>query len=426
MNKYSRFFAALAGLILLALPASVNAQGNEQARITQVDSSAFPQVTVYVSVTGPNGEPVPVDASRLTLYENGKQIKPESVRATGTATGQSAPVTTLLVIDTSGSMNENGKLEAAKNAARAYVDQMRPGDQVGVLAFNDKVQYVQPVTSDKNALNTAIGKLTAQDNTAMYDALGQGTKTLASASGRKAIIALTDGMDNRSSTNADNVIAGIGPAGLTISTIGFGDPGLGTSVYAGLDEARLRSLADRAGGLYAAANDAASLRKIYEQTARQLQNEYAVTFNSQTSLRDGLNRSLTLSLAAANGAPVSAQGRYNPGGVVPESSKIPTTAPVFLIGMVALLALLLVPGALAWARARTGGQSRGGRIRMTDPSKPNGGGMRGFTSGISSFFSGLGKNKKPATPATPASRIKLSEPSQSSQPPQNPPRVRMR
>lgn len=416
MRKYLQLALVLLGVMIwIAIPSSVKAQGNPQARITQVDSSSFPKVTVYVSVTGPNGEPVGVDAARIALYENGKLIKPDSVRAVGSGTGQAEPLTTLLVIDTSGSMNESGKLEAAKNAARAYVEQMRPGDQVGVLAFNDKTQYVQPITSDKNALNAAIGKLTAQDNTALYDALSQGVKTLAPVSGRKTIIAMTDGMDNRSSTNADHVISGIGPAGLTISTVGFGDPALGTSQYAGLDEPRLKALAERSGGLYAYANDAGSLRKIYEQYARVLQNEYAIAFSSLTDLRDGVNRSLTVSLAAPSGVPISTEGKYNPGGVVPESSKIPTSAPIFAIGLLILLALLLLPAIITRASGLFGGQPRGSRVRLTDPTKPGGGGMHGLTASFRNMFGGMAKSKK-------TSRVKLSEPSQPSQPP---PRVRM-
>ncbi len=42
------------------------------------------------------------------------------------------PLTTMLVMDISGSMNENGKIDGAKAAAKAYVDQMRPGDQAGL------------------------------------------------------------------------------------------------------------------------------------------------------------------------------------------------------------------------------------------------------------------------------------------------------
>jgi Mg-chelatase subunit ChlD len=49
--------------------------------------------------------------------------------------GTSDPLTTLLVIDVSGSMARAGKLEAAKAAASAYVNQMRPGDRAGLLAF---------------------------------------------------------------------------------------------------------------------------------------------------------------------------------------------------------------------------------------------------------------------------------------------------
>ena len=41
-------------------------------------------------------------------------------------------------------------------------------------------------------------------------------------SGRKAIIVLTDGMDNQSTSTADEALAGIGFGGLSISTVGFG------------------------------------------------------------------------------------------------------------------------------------------------------------------------------------------------------------
>lgn len=417
MKIISRFilaFALLSVLLLSAIPSMALAQGSEQARITQVDASNFPKVTVYVSVTGPNGEPIGIDPNRITLTEDGKAIKPDQVRAVGKQTGQVEPLTTLLVIDVSGSMNEGGKLDAAKNAARAYIDQMRPGDQAGLVAFNSQVQYVQPLTADKNALKSAIDRLSANENTAMYDALSQGVKILGQTPGRKSIIGLTDGMDNRSTSNPDQVVSGIGPAGLSISLIGFGDPTLGTGQLGGIDEPRLKSLADRAGGLYAYANDADALKKIYEQYARVLQNEYAITFTSLTHLRDGVNRSLAVTLAAPSGAPINAQGKYNPGGVVPEVAKIPTALPIFPTALAALILFLLAPAIITRAGQGFGWNKRGGRIRLGTSSTAyaktttKGGTKFAKAKGsIGKFFSGIGKRKKPRVRIYDASEQRL-------------------
>lgn len=403
MKTISRFALAILffTILLVATASNLVAQGNEQARITQVDSSSFPKVTVYVSVTGPNGEPIGVDPNRITLMEDGKPIKPDQIRAIGKQTGQVEPLTTLLVIDVSGSMNEGGKLDAAKNAARAYVEQMRQGDQIGIVAFNSQVQYVQPVTADRNAAKSAIDKLNASENTAMYDALSQGVKVLGQTSGRKTIIALTDGMDNRSSSNADQVVSSIGPAGLSISLIGFGDPNLGTAQFGGIDEPRLKSLSDRTGGLYAFAKDADALKKIYERYARALQNEYAITFTSLTSLRDGVNRSLSVSLATPSGAPINAQGKYNPGGVVPEVARIPSGVPIFPIALAGLILLLFAPAIISRAGGAMGLGKSEGRIRLgtssTAYSKPEskGGRLASARTSIKKLVSRIGKKKKP-------------------------------
>ena len=211
-------------------------------RITQVDNSQFPQVTVYVSVTNAAGEPVAVDPSTIEVYENGQLMQASTV----SDQGQIGTVTTLLAIDTSGSMEKGNKMQAARDAAKAYIDQMRPGDQAAVISFNTQVTVVQPVTGDQAALLAAVDSLRPVGNTAMFDALVQGVDVLKDVQGRKAIILLSDGLDNRSQATADDVINTIGPAGLSISTIGLGDPSQSTNNW-GLDEAALKSLAERAG-----------------------------------------------------------------------------------------------------------------------------------------------------------------------------------
>jgi VWFA-related protein len=256
------------------------------------------------------------------------------VRGGGGSSSEIIPVTTMLVVDISGSMDRNGKLTAAKDAAKAYVAQMRPGDQAGLITYDTQTYYVQPVTADIAALTSAIDGLKTGGDTAMYNALIEAEKNLESVSGRKAIIVLTDGLDNSSQNTAEDVISTISEGGLTISAIGFGDAA--ASGQQGLDEAGLKSLAESTGGLYSYA-DVQTVSSIYQQYGEALQSEYALTYISPSSLRDGINRGLSVSLG---GAAVTTETKYNPGGVLPEvTAQSWSLFGVILLGLLALLAL---------------------------------------------------------------------------------------
>jgi VWFA-related protein len=339
MQKVIRLFLSLGLLPLLTLfsPLAVHAQtSGPQIRITQLDKSHFPQVTVYVSVVDENGKPVGIDPKTIQILENNQAMQPTEVRGGGDNAAQTVPITTMLVIDISGSMDKNGKLIAAKEAAKKYVSQMRPGDQAGLMTYDTKTYYVQPITTDTNALATAIDGLKPGSDTAMYNALVEAEKNLESVNGRKSIIVMTDGMDNKSQVAAEDVIKGISQSGLSISTIGFGDASAKGQV--GLDEAGLKSLAEKAGGLYAFANDADTLSKIYQRYGETLQNEYALTYISPTTLHDGVNRGLSVSL---NGSVAAVNAQYNPGGLLPEVTA--QSWSMFFTILAALVALLAAP-----------------------------------------------------------------------------------
>ncbi|HEX9840074.1 MAG TPA: VWA domain-containing protein [Anaerolineales bacterium] len=338
MLKLNRLIITLLLISISAWPhAAVSAQGEApQIRITQVDNSRFPNVTVYVSVTNAAGEPVGIDPATIEIQENGQLMQPVDIQGGGDAGGEAIPVTTMLVMDISGSMDKNDKLAAAKEAAKSYVNQMLPGDQAGLIAYDTQVYTIQPLTTDITALTSAIDRLKTGSDTAMYNALIEAEKALENASGRKAIIVLTDGLDNRSQSTLEDVVAGISQSGLTISAIGFGD--VGTVGQAGLNESALKSLAEQAGGIYGFATDSEALKGLYQQQSRVLQSEHQITYVSPSTLRDGINRNLTVSLA---GGATSVEGKYNPGGVLPEVSS--RSWSMFVIMLLGLLALLLVP-----------------------------------------------------------------------------------
>lgn len=361
MRKLHFLFTILLLIAISAWPfAAASAQTDApQLRITQVDNSKFPNVTVYVSATNAAGEPVGVDASTIQIFENGQLMQPMDIQGGGEAVGEeSIPVTTMLVMDISGSMDKNNKLAGAKEAAKSYVSQMRPGDQAGLITYDTQVYTVQPITSDTAALTSAIDGLKTGSDTAMYNALLEAEKALESASGRKAIIVLTDGLDNKSQSTPEDVIAAIGESGLTISAVGFGDAS--TAGQAGLNEAALKSLAEQSGGIYGYATDAEALKGLYQQQSRALQSEYRITYVSPATLRDGVNRNLTVSLS---GTPVTAEGKYNPGGVLPEvSSRSWSLFGAILLGLLVLLFLPIlfgIGGRLFAGRGSGGGRSLG-------------------------------------------------------------------
>jgi Ca-activated chloride channel family protein len=302
---------------VMASPASVGlvnaGQPQPDARITQVDVSQFPLVTLYVSVTDTAGQPWAIDPENIRIYENDQLMNLLEI----SGEGQIGPLTTMLVMDVSGSMNEAGKLQASKEAALAYVDLLNPGDQLGLMAFNTEVQYSQPVTLDLVRVKTAIRNLRADRDTALYDALVKAEEILNSIPGRKAIVALTDGLDNRSKVGTQDVLAGISAGGLSISTIGLGDPNK-QGLNSGLDEKSLIELAGQAGGLYAYANEAETLKGIYQLYGNLLKSEYRITYHTPSELRDGIRRSLKVAIGESDGSTGIGKSDYNPGGVLPE------------------------------------------------------------------------------------------------------------
>src|SRR5262249_14809761 len=102
--------------------------------------------------------------------------------------GKNEPVSTVLVLDHSGSMTqptsaaEGGavvpKIKALKDAASRFVDIMRPGAATTLLPFSTEPGKPNAFSADKAALKNDIGKLKADGDTALFDATYNGVMTL--------------------------------------------------------------------------------------------------------------------------------------------------------------------------------------------------------------------------------------------------------
>jgi Ca-activated chloride channel family protein len=158
-------------------------------------------VEVYATVTDAMGEPVVgLKASDFTILEDGK---PQVI---STFAAGEFPLAVAVAIDRSFSVAAD-RLTAATSSAQSFVEHLRPADQVMVLAVGSEVETVAPLSADHAAAVTALGRLERWGTTPLYDATLAALAIIQHASGRRALILLSDGEDRYSRTTSDALVA---------------------------------------------------------------------------------------------------------------------------------------------------------------------------------------------------------------------------
>jgi Ca-activated chloride channel family protein len=174
--------------------------------VVRVDTQLIP---VPVVVRDRAGRPVMnLRADNFTVYEDNQ---PQRVATFATA---DAPFEVALLLDTSGSTR--AEVALIRRAANAFVDALRPGDRVAILSFNTTEEGTQKLatvevqtflTDNRDALRAAIENVGASHGTPYYDALERVAKEIfrdppkAELRGRRALVALTDGVDSTSDSD---------------------------------------------------------------------------------------------------------------------------------------------------------------------------------------------------------------------------------
>jgi VWFA-related protein len=149
-------------------------------------------VTVPVIARDRGGRYVPdLKAEEFTISEGDAEQK---VAFFATVT---EPFNVVLMLDTSASASVE-KLRQVQDAAVAFTEQLREGDRVKVISFDDEIRDLTDFTSDRAALASAIRSTRPGKGTRLYDAFEMTYRALRRLKGRKAVIMLTDGMDYHS------------------------------------------------------------------------------------------------------------------------------------------------------------------------------------------------------------------------------------
>jgi tight adherence protein B len=237
--------------------------------IQKIDVTRYPTVSMRVLVPPRMASERPLAAGDVRVTEGGAPTTGLTLRA---LTGRSSPVSTILLMDTSGSMR-GSPMSNAKKAANTFVKAMRTGDRVAVVAFATKPVTVAGITKDRRRLTRAIGSLQPSGQTAIYDALLAATRLLRRPGKEStAIVLLSDGQDTSSERSLQDALKAVRKLGTPVYAIGLG--------AAGRESASLELVARSSRGRLLAVSDPRALVGLYADIARELKSQYDISFLS--------------------------------------------------------------------------------------------------------------------------------------------------
>ena len=202
------------------------------------------------------GAPAPFIESRSVLLRVGIQARQvvDQVRP---------PLALTFVIDTSGSMGIENRLELVKESLALLVTRLRPNDSVAIVTFGTSAQVVLGATAaaEPETILAAIGGLRSEGSTNAQAGLELGYDLAARGHRpgvRDRVVLASDGVANVGLTDADSILARIDRevgSGVELISIGVG--------MGNFNDALLEQLADRGNGFYAYVNDRSQAEAVF-------------------------------------------------------------------------------------------------------------------------------------------------------------------
>ncbi len=248
-------------------------------------------VNVNAKVLNASGQPLTaLSKENFTLYEN--NIKQEISYFSPVT----APINLILLLDYSGSTDDKQKL--MREAAKKFVDSLGVNDRVAVAVFGRKLKLIQEFTADKKLLKKKIGDIDYDaSGTAYYDSMWNTLDLFkGSTTSRKAVVVLTDGVDNHISRPKDyptkhsfnELMERIAEEDVTIyplyldteEEVVVKKKGRDTHETYATARQQLKAVAEQTGGTLYHVADIKDLTGVYAQVANELRTIYSLAFSS--------------------------------------------------------------------------------------------------------------------------------------------------
>lgn len=213
MNPGTRtFIYALICTLLLAPMAA--GQSRHSARGDNTDGTVL-TVTAFRE----DKKPDPITLQNLYLYENGVEQKIKNFVA------DPSPARIVLLVDNSLTLPTS--VEALKRAAMEFAYEIFDGDELFVIAYDEKPEIIQEWTGDAKKMETSLDTFRKKGNPYLFDAIDASLKEvllpLMPGTRKTAVVIIGDGLDRGSSTSFDKVLNELQSQNVTVYALQIPD-----------------------------------------------------------------------------------------------------------------------------------------------------------------------------------------------------------
>ncbi len=291
-----------AGLWIAALGAAQNAPPPAQEDVP-VFTADTRLVVVHTSVLDSKGKLLTnLPQTAFKVLENGIEQPIKIFRR------EDVPVSMGIVIDNSGSMRDKKTRVAA--AALALVKASNPQDEVFIVNFNDDAYLDQSFTSDIKKLEEALERMETKGGTAMRDAVSMSIDYVKGKAkkDKKVLVVITDGNDNTSNINLEELVRKSQQSDVLIYSIGI----LSEEEPREARRAKraLHDLALVSGGMDYYPKDLEEVDKITPQVANEVRNQYTLGYTPADLKLDGTFRKIAVAVNAPGRPTVRSRNGY--------------------------------------------------------------------------------------------------------------------
>lgn len=297
-------------------------------------------VTIKFQVQDPNGYFLPnIRRDNFAVYEDGVRQRDISVDV------EHAPITVALLLEYGGryhELNQSAGREVVE-IARLFMDRLRSDDKVGIFTYSDKLQTLADFNQGRDADEKALDSLGTPPESELncYDALMATIERMKNISGRKAIIAISSGLDTFSKASYQQLVQAAQESGTTVYTIGlirliqretevYGSAAPFARIDWNSAEQQLEALAKASGGRAYVPDSDLEVPAIYDDLMENLRVRYVIKYVSSNTATIGPPRNIHVELIdPATGGPLKihdANGKIVAAKVYLQASYIPKSA----------------------------------------------------------------------------------------------------
>jgi len=307
--------ALLCAAPFLAAQGDVNRGDANKDDVIKVDVDL---VNILASVRNKNGALVGnLNKNDFKIFEDGKE---QTIKNFTRETD--LPLTIGLLVDTSGSQAR--LIDIERRAADQFFSKvLRPKDEAFLIQFGTEAELLQDSTNSPRLLREALGQLrlsvqvgglhpgpvpTMQNmaGTVLYDAVYLAANDrLKTEVGRKAIVVITDGVDEGSKLSRDKSIEAAQKADSIIYSIYYVDRGaygggmgrFGTINVGPNGEGELRKMSSETGGQVFPVSNKLTLDDIFRDIQEEMRSQYVVTYTPPNPKKDGSYHKIEIRVA---------------------------------------------------------------------------------------------------------------------------------